>query len=189
MLPVFVADDGDHGRAGVVVSIGNEAAGSRAEAKGAEVVAGNELAHDGARSILAAIAADGDRAVRKAGFHGGKVLKFRKVLAQLLPGVGGEEGVSIVVGNVTAADAALVRVTEADEGCGIGNRKVAHEDRIDEGKDGGVGADAEGQGEDGGCGEARGLLQLPHGIANVLGHDHWLSPERGWNRRGLGGQV
>ena len=33
VLPVFVADDGDHGRAGNVVGVGDEAAGSRGEGR------------------------------------------------------------------------------------------------------------------------------------------------------------
>lgn len=45
VLPGFIADNGDHGGAGVVVGVGEEAAGWRLKAEGAEVVSGDEFAH------------------------------------------------------------------------------------------------------------------------------------------------
>jgi hypothetical protein len=168
VLPVFVADDGDRGGAGDVVGIGDKAAGSRSEAEGAEVVAGDELTHDGACGFLGAIAADGDGAVGESGLNGGERLELGDFLLELLPGVGGEERVGVAVGVATGVDAAVVVVAKADEGRGVGNGKVAHEDGVDEGEDGSVGANAESQGEDGGGGEAGGFLQLPQRVADVL---------------------
>ena len=57
---------------------------------------------------------------------------------------------------------------------GVGDGEVAQEDGVDQGEDGGVGADAESEGEDGGGSEAGSLPQLSQRIAHVLhqGDDH-----------------
>jgi hypothetical protein len=162
---------------GFVVGVRDQAASSRGEAEGAEVVAGDEFTHDGAGGFLGAVAADGDRAVAEARLHGGEFLELGEVLFELLPGVGGEEGVGVVVGVATGVDAAVVVVAEAEEGIGVGDREVAHEDGVDEGEDGGVGPDAESEGEDGGGGKTGGLPQLAQRIAHVVHQgEHWLSP-------------
>ena len=102
------------GSAGDVVGVGDEAAGSRAEAEGGEVIAGDELTHDGAGGFLGAIAADGDGAIGESGLHGGEGVELGELFLQLLPGVGGEEGVGVVIGVATGVDAAVVVVAEAD---------------------------------------------------------------------------
>ena len=54
---------------------------------------------------------------------------------------------------------------------GLGKRERAEEDGVDEGEDGGGGADAEGEGEDGKGGEAGMLAELAEGETEVLGEE------------------
>ena len=87
-------------------------------------------------------------------------------------------------------------VADADEGLGIGYREVVEHDGIDQGEDGGVGSDAEGQREQHGCGEARGFAQLAECVTQILneyphgttsrdtlaceGRSIWRATGRGW---------
>ena len=58
--------------------------------------------------------------------------------------------------------------TEDDDTIGIGEIGRFEENRIDDGKDGGVGTDAEGQSGDGGGGEPAALPEHAEGVAKVL---------------------
>jgi hypothetical protein len=60
---------------------------------------------------------------------------------------------------------------EENELLRIFNGKIAEQHRIDDREDGGVGADAEGEGEDGYSREARGFAQHAEGVAQILGQD------------------
>ena len=139
-----------------------------------EVVAGDELTHDGARGFLGAVAADGDGAVGESGLDGGEGVELGEFFLQLLPGIGREKGVGAVIGFVAGVDAAIVGVPQANKGRRVGNGEVAQEDGVDQGENSGVGADAESQSEDGGGGEAGSSSQLSQRIAHVLhqGDDH-----------------
>ncbi len=72
-----------------------------------------------------------------------------------------------------------VGLADGDEAAGILEGQRCEEKRVDGAEDGGGGSDAEGQGEDGGEGEARGLAELASGVAEV-GH---AVPLRGMIRR------
>src|SRR6202030_4247608 len=65
-------------------------------------------------------------------------------------------------------DAALGGVAYADESGGVNNWEIFEQDGVDEGEDGGVGSDAEGEGENGSHGEAAALSELPEGVADIL---------------------
>jgi Skp family chaperone for outer membrane proteins len=76
-------------------------------------------------------------------------------------------GVAGVAGE-TAFDAAIVVVADAVELRGIGDRKRAQQDALDQREDGRVGADAERQRDDRGEREARRLAQLAQRVADVV---------------------
>ena len=166
VLPGVVAHDGDHGSALDVVGVEKETAGGRLKAEGAKVVAGDELAHDGAGEVLGSIAAGDDGTVDEAGLHGGEVGELGVGVAEATVGIGGEDG---VVGVLKACPvAAAVNVAEADERFGVGDGQAAEEDGVDEGEDGCVGSDAEREGEEDRKGEGGSLAKLADGVEEVL---------------------
>ena len=59
-------------------------------------------------------------------------------------------------------------IAEMDQGLGVDDGEVLEQDRVDEGKDGGIGADAEREGEDDGEGEAGSFAELAQGVTEVL---------------------
>ena len=60
---------------------------------------------------------------------------------------------------------------EGEEAAGMGVGKRLEEDAVDDSEDGGIGADAEGEREDGDGGEGRILAQAADGVAHVLHED------------------
>ena len=81
MLPGGVADDRSHGGARDVIQIAKQAARLGLKTEGAEIIAGDEFAHDGARASGIAISAGNDGAVAEAGLHGGELFEFGDVLS------------------------------------------------------------------------------------------------------------
>jgi len=59
---------------------------------------------------------------------------------------------------------------------GITDGRWAEDEGADDGEDGGVGGDAKGDGDDGGCGEAGGFDQASQGVGGVLQDRHGVSP-------------
>ena len=55
-----------------------------------------------------------------------------------------------------------------DETVGIGNRLLAEERRVDEAEDGGIGADAEAEDQDGGCRESPIADEPADGVPGVV---------------------
>ena len=80
VLPGGVADDRSHGGARDVIRIVKQAARLGLKTEGAEIIAGDEFAHDGARASGIAIAARDDGAVAEAGLHGRELFEFGDVL-------------------------------------------------------------------------------------------------------------
>src|ERR1017187_118024 len=76
------------------------------------------------------------------------------------PGFGGKQGV-VAIAVRAAVDAAIVVVADAHQRLGVGDREVFDKDGIDQGKDGGIGTDAQRECEHGSGGKARGLSKLP----------------------------
>ena len=69
---------------------------------------------------------------------------------------------------IAVAAAGRVEVRELDQFVGILSREHAKDDGVDEAEDGGVGADAERESEDGGGGEGWSFAEGAEGVANVL---------------------
>ena len=111
LLPGVVAHDGGDGRALLVVAVGEEAAGGRREAEGAEVVAGDELALTDFAMVWEPARRTVSGPPGVAGFHRGQLLEFREILLEHVVGVGGEERVVAVI-VPTAVDAAIVGIAD-----------------------------------------------------------------------------
>ena len=99
------------------------AAIGRRRAEDVEIVAGDELRHDGRRCILRTRATRNDGPETVAGLHRGEIAKFRNVLAKALVLIGGKKAVVGVVGHA-AIYAANVCVAEADEGLRVGDGRL-----------------------------------------------------------------
>ena len=166
-LPSFVAHDRHNGSAFAIVLIGKEAADVRAQTESAKVIAGDEFAHDGACVFLGAIAANGDGTIAEACLDGREIFELGEILSEELIRGSGKEGIVAAIAGA-GRDTAVVGVAEADEGGGISDGEIFEKDGVDESEDGGVGANAEGEGEDGGGGEARSFGELTRGEAEVL---------------------
>ena len=140
----------------------------RLKAEGAEVVAGDEFAGDGAGALLGLVASsdDGDRCQTA----------WRLILQTL--GRSSAAGARCRwrtrrscrrrVFRRSRVDAALVGVAYTDEGGGVNDGEVLEQDGVDQGEDSSVGSYAEGEGQNGSHGEAAALSELPEGIADVL---------------------
>ena len=63
-----------------------------------------------------------------------------------------------------------VAFPESDDAVGFGEGKGFEEDGVDDAEDGGVGADAEGEGEDGDCGEGGVFPELAERVFQVGPH-------------------
>src|SRR6267154_4688689 len=90
-----------------------------------------------------------------------------------MPGVGVEQCVAVAVhlsgvSRRSPVDAALGGVAYADEGGGVNDGETFEQDGVDEGENSSVGSYAEGEGQNGGHGEAAALSELPECIADVL---------------------
>ncbi len=144
-----------------------QAACCRRESEDAEVVAGDEGAHDRFGHGLRPRAANRDRPPCVAGFHSRKLFKLRQALLEHVIGVGGEERVVPVV-VPAAVNAAIVFVADADEGLGIGHRQIMQQDGVDQREDRRVCADAERQCEQNGDGKARRFAKLAQRVGYIL---------------------
>jgi hypothetical protein len=82
-------------------------------------------------------------------------------------------------GDLVVGGALGVGGEEANQPSGVLHRRQrVQEDRVDEGEDGAVGADAEAQGDDGDKGEARSAEQTPEGVTEVASElRHGVSPQ------------
>src|SRR5262249_50007048 len=109
----------------------------------------------------------GDGTEAKASLHGGQLCEFRRVFPQKLPGFGGKQAVLAVFARAVA-DAAVVFIAKPDERFGIGHGQCPEKNGVYEGKDAGVGANAEGQRQNRGGGETRRLEELAKCVAGVL---------------------
>ena len=154
-------DDEGVGVVGGVVGCGEEAAEGGLDAEHGEVVAGDDLGVDDVGGCAAAEAG-------VAGGGGEQAGEGLVLVAEILV-----HGVGEVVG-VVAAPAAGFTVPggiggfEDDERGGIVDGKRAQQGLIEEREDGGVGADAEREGEDGGEREAGGAAELAECELEVL---------------------
>jgi len=85
----------------------------------------------------------------------------------------GEDGLRFLPRKIVGAEEKLVGLNggghaEPDETVGLGVREGTEEDSINDGEDGGGGAEAEGEREDGGRGEERSLRESAGGVAEIL---------------------
>ena len=161
VAPEVVLEDDDGMSVAVFVISGSEqAAELRAYAEDLEVVAGDEADTD----HLAAVFADEAGALHsdagEAAEDGVAVAEFQVL------GVG--EGVTAVA--ALRAEAAAFQA-ELHEFARVFDGQHAQQDLVHQGEHGGVGADAEGQGEDGDGGEDRGFDQSADGETEFL-HEH-----------------
>ena len=69
---------------------------------------------------------------------------------------------------IALSAARRIEVGELHQFLGVSHREHAEDDRVDKGEDGGVGADAEGESEDGDGSEGGILAQGAQGVADVL---------------------
>ena len=163
LLPGTIAEHGDGRGVGLVVGGRDGAPGEGAKAEGREVIAADHFVAEGLGGAVGFAAA---HAVRpSAGLEGGEGGELGGVLLHaLIEGIG--EEAPVVLG--AAFDAAVVAYADAVEASGVGDGQGLEHDGVDEGEDGGGGADAEGQGEHGGEGEDRGEPHLAESVGEVL---------------------
>ena len=158
-MPSLITEYRNWGSAGLVVGRKERAAGKGSEAERREIVSGDVL---GGFCFCGSLSgADVDAVVP--GLESGQLFELgRRVLKMAVEVVGEEIKISIVV-FVAAVHAAIVQVANAVQGRGVNDGEGLQKDRVDQSEDGDVGSDAEGDGEDYGGGEARGLSELAEG--------------------------
>jgi hypothetical protein len=153
-LPEFVAED-DGAIAGLHVGGGEHAAVQRADSENREEIFGDFRRFE---------------ALRFGAAFGGDLLRGVSMDSD-----GGEgSGRTANVGDIGKRDAEIGKVEEGapsvdvDEFVGTREWERAEEDGVDDGKDGGVGADTEGESEDGNSGEGGGFSEEAEGEAGVV---------------------
>ncbi len=102
----------------------------------------------------------------------------------------GAEAAEFGRGEAHLAGLVFVGFGELDDAVGLREWKRAEENAVDDGEDGGVGSDAESEGEHGGCGEAGRLRQDAEAEADVLPQGshkgfHGIPPEKERTRGGI----
>jgi hypothetical protein len=117
--------------------------------------------------FLPAIAPRNHRPGFKPRLHRRQLFKLGIDLPQLLVGIGREESVIAILIRA-GIDAAVGNVAEPHQGFRVGDGQIPKQQRIYQGEDGGIGADAERQSQDNGQREPWCLSQLPQRIAKVL---------------------
>jgi hypothetical protein len=150
-FPEAFAEDGDGASSEMIVVAGKGAAEDGLNAEGGEEGCGNHEAVEafgfgGAGKVVVLVAVDG---------HGGEGF------AGPLP----VKEVGIADGGAVHAGILLV---DGDEPAGIWVGQRIEDDSVDDGEERGIGADAEGQGEDGDGGEAGGFEEHAQGVTQVL---------------------
>jgi len=166
-LPSFVAHDGHGRRAFAIVLVREEPPCVRVKTEGAEIVAGDELAHNGAGVFVRSSTTNREGPISEASLDGGQVFELGEIRPKEFIGGRGEER---VVASVPGArsDAAVIAVTQTNKILGVADGQIFEEDGVDEGEDGGVGADAERESENNGGGEAGSLRELTKSETQVL---------------------
>ena len=136
--------------------------GLRGEAEGGEEISGDVFAVGGFGGGTGAGAADAQVRVGLADLESGEVLEGGRVGAEEVVGVVGEEGPVVLHGaggvgvlGVAIGVAAAGGIADAEELTGTLYRQRAEHYLLNEGEDGGGGADAEGESEDDGGREGR----------------------------------
>ena len=150
--PEGTTDDRDASAVGAVLVGGEAAAEFQACAEEAEVSG----RHVDRLDLLGPIAA-GEIDAGPAEIVRGDVFEYLRLLRQEVDGGYGVVGVG----------AGLSGEPELDNAVGVGVRKRAEKGGVDEGEDGGVGADTEGKSGDGGDGEGVGTAERSEGLAEL----------------------
>ena len=163
-LPGLIAEYRDRGCAGLVVGGKERAAGIGSEAERREIVSGDVFG--GFCLCRSWSGADVDAVV--AGLEGGELFELGRGVLEVAVEIVGEDVEIAIVVDVAAVHAAVVEVANAVQGRGIGDRERLQQNRVDQGEDGDVGSDAEGDGEDHGGGEAGGLPELAEGKFEIV---------------------
>ena len=163
LLPGAVAEHGDGRGVGLIVRGRDGAAGECAEAEGGEVIAADHFFAEGLGNAVGLAAAHAEGI--SAGLEGGERGELGSVLLHaLIEGIREEAPVVLSA----ALDAAVGAYADAIEARGVDDGQRLEHDRVNEGEDGGGGADAEGQSEHGGEGEDRGQAHLAESVGNIL---------------------
>ncbi len=170
-LPGLIAHHSRDGCALDVIRIHQQAACTREQTEGLEVIARDELAEHRASLGLRAVAPHGDWAESKSRLHRRQAFELRHILLQEFVSLSRKQGiVAVILG--AGVHAAIVLIPEPYQGLGIAHWKVLQQHRIHQRKDGGVGADAQRQSEQRGSGETRSLAQFSQRVAHILEDCH-----------------
>ncbi len=154
--PGFVANHEDGRRAGFVVFCGGRAAEERRDSEGFESAGGDELAVEAFGAFFGGVENVG------AGASGDAIEDV------ILRGVGAEFGGSDSGAGTAVSGLVGVADLHDDEAVGVRVGEGVEQDSVDDGEDGGGGADAEGESENGDGGEAGIFAQHAQSVTKIL---------------------
>ena len=124
-LPGLIAHHCGDGRALDVIRIHQQAACTREQTEGLEVIAGDELAEHRASLGLRAVAPNDDWAESKSRLHRRQTLELWHILPQEFVSLSRKQGIAtIIIGTGAGVHAAIVLIPEAHQCLGIAHREV-----------------------------------------------------------------